>query len=74
MTQARICLPPRPSFYFPFCGGTSYTVPTVRSKDWVDSMGTSDAFQNPLTIGANPILLESDLAPSQPTNLQSIVK
>ncbi|HEY6410464.1 MAG TPA: hypothetical protein VIY29_23690, partial [Ktedonobacteraceae bacterium] len=56
------------------CGNTAYTVPPLYNKDWVDLMGASHSFQTPVTIGANPILLESDLPPSPPTNLQTRVK
>ena len=56
------------------CGSTAYTVPAVYGKDWVDLMGESHAFQNPVMIGANPILLESASQPSPPTNLQSKVR
>jgi hypothetical protein len=42
------------------CGNTLYTVPPVYRKGWVDLMGVGHAFENPVLIGANPILLKSD--------------
>ncbi len=55
------------------CGNTAYPVPPVYSQDWVDLMGVSHLFQHQVTIGANPILLESGFQPLPPTNLQSRV-
>jgi len=56
------------------CGATAYTVPPAYSKDWIDLVGGSHRFENPVMIGANPILLESDSQPAPPTGLQASVK
>jgi hypothetical protein len=40
------------------CGATSYKVPKKYATDWLDVLGGKHAFQQTVTIGANPILLE----------------
>jgi len=41
------------------CGATQYATPARYNKDWVDVEGISHAATATVTIGANPILLES---------------
>lgn len=41
------------------CGSTAYTVPTKYNGGWIDLMGRVWPHQNTVTIGANPILLQS---------------
>ena len=40
------------------CGNTPYAVPAQYTNDWVDLSGTVHPFQSPVTVGAQPILLE----------------
>jgi hypothetical protein len=41
------------------CGATQYQVPSQFNKDWIDLTGTTHPATVTVTIGANPILLES---------------
>ena len=41
------------------CGSTAYNVPSRFNKDWIDLQGDSHPVSSSVTIGANPVLLES---------------